>query len=120
MDTYGFHFASIHEMDINLRYNAIVQGKVNAIDAFTTDAKIVAQNLRVLDDDLNYFPSYEAGVVIRSEILQEHPELEPLLLKLNGEISTETMMKMNYQVEVAQKDPKQVAASFIQQLKKKS
>ncbi|GAF03359.1 ABC transporter permease/substrate-binding protein [Saccharicrinis fermentans] len=120
VDTYGFHFASIHEMDINLRYNAIVQGKVNAIDAFTTDAKIVAQNLRVLDDDLNYFPSYEAGVVIRSEILQEHPELEPLLLKLNGEISTETMMKMNYQVEVAQKDPKQVAASFIQQLKKKS
>lgn len=117
VETYGFNFSTIHEMDINLRYNAIVQGKVNAIDAFTTDAKIVAQNLRVLVDDKNYFPSYEAGVVIRNEILDSYPELEPLLSMLNGKINNATMMQMNYDVEVKNKDPKDVAKSFIDQLK---
>ena len=114
---YGFHFASINEMDINLRYNAIVQGKVNAIDAFTTDAKIVAQNLKVLEDDLNYFPSYEAGIIISMQTLEAHPELEELLCRLNGKINTATMMHMNYEVEVENKDPKTVAQSFIETLK---
>lgn len=115
--TYGFNFSSIHEMDINLRYNAIVEGKVNAIDAFTTDAKIVAQNLKVLVDDKNYFPSYEAGIIIRNETLVTYPELEPLLSKLNETISTETMMHMNYEVEVLKKSPKEVATAFLEQIK---
>ena len=118
--TYGFNFASIHEMDINLRYNAIMQGKVNAIDAFTTDAKIVAQNLKVLQDDLHYFPSYEAGIIIRMETLEKHPELAPLLTKLNGKINTATMMQMNYEVEVENKDPKEVAQSFIATIKQET
>ncbi len=112
---YGFNFASIHEMDINLRYNAIVQGKVNAIDAFTTDAKIVAQNLRVLRDDKNYFPSYEAGILARAETLKKYPKIEALLTKLNSKISMETMMQLNYEVEVKKRDPKVVAQSFIEQ-----
>jgi osmoprotectant transport system permease protein len=118
--TYGFNFSSIHEMDINLRYNAIMQGKVNAIDAFTTDAKIVAQNLKVLQDDLHYFPSYEAGIIVRMETLEKHPELEPLLTKLNGKINTATMMQMNYEVEVENKDPKEVAQSFIATIKQEN
>ncbi len=105
-------------MDINLRYNAIVEGKVNAIDAFTTDAKIVAQHLKVLVDDKNYFPSYEAGIIIRMEILERFPELEPLLTKLNQKISTETMMQMNYEVEVLKKDPQLVAKLFIERFEK--
>lgn len=116
VDTYGFKFASIHEMDINLRYNAMLQGKVNAIDAFTTDAKIVANKLKVLKDDLNYFPSYEAGIVIRQEVLDEYPALEAVLSKLNNKIDTETMMQMNYEVELANKEPREVAKQFIQQL----
>lgn len=117
VETYGFRFTSIHEMDINLRYKAIVQGKVNAIDAFTTDAKIVAQNLRVLADDLNYFPSYEAGIIISMKTLKAFPELEPLLSQLNGQITTATMMQMNYEVEIENKDPKTVAQAFVNQLK---
>lgn len=116
--TYGFNFSSIHEMDINLRYNAITEGKVNAIDAFTTDAKIVAQHLKVIADNKNYFPSYEAGIIVRMKILERFPNLEPLLTKLNQKISNEIMMQMNYQVEVLKKDPQWVAKSFIEDLKK--
>lgn len=52
-------------MDINLRYKAFEEGKINAVDVFTTDAQIKNLNLKVLKDDKNYFPNYEAGIVIR-------------------------------------------------------
>lgn len=118
VDTYGFKFASIHEMDINLRYNAILQGQVNAIDAFTTDAKILVQNLKILTDNKNYFPAYEAGIVIRKEILEKYPQIKTLLMKINGKIGSETMMQMNYDVEILKKSPQEVAASFINKLNK--
>jgi len=116
VDTYGFKFASIHEMDINLRYNAIVEGKVNAIDAFTTDAKILVQNLKILTDNKNYFPAYEAGIIIRKEILEKYPKIKALLIQINGKIGTKTMMQMNYEVEILKKSPQEVAASFINEL----
>lgn len=115
--TYGFDFLSIHEMDINLRYNAIVEGKVNAIDAFTTDAKIVALDLKILEDDKRYFPSYEAGIVVRMEILEQFPALESLLMTLNQKINTKAMTQMNYEVEVLKKDPREVAKLFLEHLK---
>ncbi len=116
VDKYNFNFFSIKEMDINLRYNAIIEGKINAINAFTTDAKIAAINLRVLKDDKNYFPSYEAGIVIRKSVLSKYPQLEAVLTKLNGKISTQTMMQLNHKVEVENKDPKEVAKEFIKTL----
>lgn len=114
--TYPFHFAKVHEMDINLRYQAMENGQVNVIDAFTTDAKIDALQLQVLEDDKHFFPDYKAGIVVRQELLDEHPELESLLSRFNGTISTDKMRKMNYDVEILNKTPKEVAAKFLKGL----
>lgn len=113
---YPLQFKKLHEMDINLRYKAMEDGKVNAIDAFTTDAQIDALQLQVLVDDKHFFPDYKAGIVIRDAVLKKHPVLKPLLSKLNDSISTDTMRKMNYAVEVEKKTAKQVASEFLQGL----
>ena len=115
---YPFQFKKLEEMDINLRYKAFEEGKINAVDVFTTDAQIKNLNLKVLRDDKNYFPNYEAGIVIREEILKKYPEVGKLLTKLNGKISTEKMQELNYQVEIEQKSPAEVAAQFLKNLKK--
>ena len=114
---YPFQFKKLEEMDINLRYKAFEERKINAVDVFTTDAQIKNLNLKVLKDDKNYFPNYEAGIVIRQEILKKYPEVEKLLSKLNGKISTEKMQDLNYQVEIEQKSPAEVAAQFLKNLK---
>ena len=114
---YPFQFKKLEEMDINLRYKAFEEGKINAVDVFTTDAQIKNLNLKVLKDDKNYFPNYEAGIVIRQEILKRYPEIGKLLSKLNGKISTEKMQELNYQVEIEQKSPAEVAADFLKNLK---
>lgn len=113
---YPFSFKKLEEMDINLRYQAFEQGKINAVDVFTTDAQIKKLDLKVLQDDKNYFPSYEAGIVIRQEILEKYPELEPLLNQLQQKISTEKMQQLNYEVEIEKKSPAEVAKNFLNTL----
>ena len=113
---YPFSFKKLEEMDINLRYQAFEQGKINAVDVFTTDAQIKKLDLKVLQDDKNYFPSYEAGIVIRQEILEKYPELEPLLNQLQQKISTEKMQQLNYEVEIEKKSPAEVAKNFLNSL----
>ena len=114
---YPFSFKKLEEMDINLRYQAFEQGKINAVDVFTTDAQIKKLDLKVLQDNKNYFPSYEAGIVIRQEILEKYPELEPLLNQLQKKISTEKMQELNYEVEIEKKSPAKVAKNFLNSLK---
>ena len=114
---YPFNFRKLEEMDINLRYKAFEEGKINAVDVFTTDAQIKNLNLKVLKDDKNYFPNYEAGIIIRQQILKKYPEVEKLLLKLQGKISTEKMQELNYEVEIEKKNPAEVARNFLKNLK---
>ncbi len=114
---YQFQFKKLEEMDINIRYKAFEEGKINAVDVFTTDAQIKKLDLKVLQDDKNYFPSYEAGIVIRQEILEKYPELEPLLNQLQKKISTEKMQQLNYEVEIEKKSPAEVAKNFLNSLK---
>lgn len=113
LKVYPFHFAKLHEMDISLRYKAIEEGKVNAIDAFTTDAQIEALGLQVLVDDQHFFPDYEAGIVIRQSLLTQYPELRIVLTQLNGKITTEIMRQMNFQLEILNASPKTIASNFL-------
>ena len=68
-----------------------------------------------VQDDKNYFPSYNAGFVIRKETLDKYPEIKPLIEKLNGLIDDETMTNLNYQVEVENKNPQDVARKFLEE-----
>lgn len=114
---YPFDFKILEEMDINLRYQSFEQGKIDAVDVFTTDAQIKNLNLKVLKDDKNYFPNYEAGIVIREDIAKKYPEVEKLLSNLKGKISTEKMQQLNYEVEVQKKSPAEVAQDFLKNFK---
>jgi len=110
---YPFKFKKLFELDINLRYKAIEQGKINAVDAFNTDAQINALKLKVLEDDKQYFPSYEAGIIVREEILKKYPEIKEILTRLNGKITNAKMRQMNYEVEILKKTPQEVAKEFL-------
>lgn len=112
-NVYGLHFASTHIMDTGLMYGAVRDGQVDVIDAFATDGRIPAFNLVVLEDDKNFFPPYYAAPIVRSDTLKKHPELEPLLNKLGGLLNDEDMAKLNSQVDIEGKSPKEVAEAWL-------
>ena len=113
--TYGFDFKKLVELDINLKYKAMEGKEVEIINSFSTDSLIKKYDLVTLQDDKNYFPSYNAGFVIRKETLEKYPEIKPLIEKLNGMIDDETMTNLNYQVEVENKNPQDVARKFLEE-----
>jgi len=112
-ETYGFDFARKAELDIGLKYEAIGSGQVDVINIFSTDGRLREFNLRVLEDDRNFFPSYHAATLIRRETLEKHPELADVLALLDGTIDNQEMTEMNYLVEVENRDPAAVAEDFL-------
>ncbi len=113
-ELYNLNFKGEKKMDSGIRYSAIKNDEIQVVDAFTTDGMIKALNLRVLKDDKNYFPPYYAAPLVNDKLLEKHPELETILDKLNGKISDDKMVELNYEVDVLGKDPNEVAKEFLE------
>jgi osmoprotectant transport system permease protein len=112
--TYGLQFKETMDLDIGLKYQALNQGQIDVMVIFTTDGQLSAADAVVLEDDLQFFPSYLCGNVVRSEVLEEYPELRLVLEKLSGIVTDRDMSQMNYAVESEGEDPRTVAEAFLQ------
>ena len=110
---YSMEFARTMDMDIGLKYQALLGGQVDVIVVFTTDGQLAESDVAVLEDDQGFYPSYRCGNVVRLDTLQEHPELRPELEKLEGAISDADMARMNHAVETDGREPKDVALEFL-------
>ena len=96
------------------KYEAIGSGEIDVVNAFSTDGLLKQYDLKVLRDDQNFFPSYQAATLIRQETLDMYPELKEVLNKLAGQISDDEMVELNYLVEKENLDPKEVARKFLE------
>ena len=102
-------------MDIGLKYQAIRDKKIDAMVVFTTDGQLSVSEVVVLQDDRNLYPSYEAGTVVRAELLTTYPALRTTLAKLNNLIDDATMAHLNFLVETERKRPEEVAKNYLLQ-----
>ncbi|HEL1565591.1 TPA: ABC transporter permease/substrate-binding protein [Streptococcus suis] len=106
---------NVKTMEPALRYEAIKNGDVQIVEAFSTDSKVVTYKLKILEDDKQLFPPYQAAPLLSKETLEKYPELEQVLGVLAGNISTEEMTQMNYAVDVEGKSAEQVAREYLEQ-----
>jgi osmoprotectant transport system substrate-binding protein len=111
---YGLHFAAPPRiMDLGLLAPALKDHQIDMAAGNATDGLILAFDLFVLEDDLHYFPPYEAVAVIREQTLQEHPEVADAVAALKDEISDQEMQKMNYALDGQHRDATDVAREFL-------
>ncbi len=87
-------------LDHGLAYDALAGGQVDAIDIYTTDAQIARRGLRVLQDDANHFPRYDAVLLYRLDVPQRFPQAWAALQALQGRIDAPAMIAMNARAEV--------------------
>ena len=106
---------NIRQMDAGLVYTALKNGQVFAGLVYTTDGRLSAFNLKLLEDDMHYFPDYTAAPVVSKAYLDKHPELEGLLKPLADLFDDETMRQLNARVDVDHESPSKVAADFLRQ-----
>ncbi|WP_018662192.1 glycine betaine ABC transporter substrate-binding protein [Heyndrickxia acidiproducens] len=114
-EAYGIQFKNTSTMDAGIMYTALKNRKTDVIDAFTTDGRIPAFHLYVLEDDKHVFPPYNAAPVIREEVLKKHPELKNVINLLAGKINNEKMQELNAKVDLQKKDYDDVAQEFLEQ-----
>ena len=94
-------------------YHELLVNNADVAIGFSTDGQIADYGLTILQDDLNFFPVYEASFLVRADSLARFPALRPALEKLAGAIDTETMQEMNRQVDMEGQDPAAVANTFL-------
>ena len=100
-------------LDHGLAYEALAAGQVDVIDVYTTDAKIPRYKVRVLADDLRFFPPYDAVVLYRLDLPQRFPRAWAAIQALENRISAERMADLNARAEVDGKRFSEVAAGFL-------
>lgn len=112
---YNLEFKKTVDMDNGLKYQALIDGKLDVMTVFTTDGQLSNPKIKVLKDDMNFYPSYMAGIVARNEILAEYPQLQKALSLLENVIDEKMMSELNHQVEVLNYKPKTVAEMFLKE-----
>lgn len=114
-EAYGFEFDNIRAMQISLVYEALNTGSLDLALGYTTDGRIPAYDLVVLEDDLQFFPPYDASPFATHEIIEEYPEIDDALSRLVDTVSTETMQNLNYRSDEEGIEPALVAEEFLEE-----
>jgi osmoprotectant transport system substrate-binding protein len=108
-----FTRADIRQMDAGLVYTALRNGQVFTGLVYTTDGRLNAFHLKLLEDDKHYFPDYTAAPVIRKDYLDKHPDIAALMKPLAELLDDATMRELNAKVDVEHQSPSVVAADFL-------
>ncbi len=114
-NAYNFNFKKAVDLDNGLKYQALFDQKIDVMTVFTTDGQLSDPRILVLKDDRNFYPQYKAGIVLRMDTLQNHPELNKVLNKFVGLIDEKTMAMLNNKVEIGKENPKDVAVNFLKE-----
>ena len=110
---YALPQSSPRGLDHGLAYEALAAGEVDAIDLYSTDAKIARYGIAVLDDDRGYFPRYDAVLLHRIDVPERHPKAWSAIRALEGRIDTATMIRLNAAAELDRRDFAAIAAEFL-------
>jgi osmoprotectant transport system substrate-binding protein len=110
---YNLHFAAPpNVMDLGLLYRALVDHQVDIVAGNSTDGLIDSLHLVALEDNLHYFPPYDAVPIVRHAALEKFPELRGALADLHNKISPAEMRHLNAQVDADQRDVAAVVRAF--------
>ena len=80
---------------------------------FLTDDQLTSPDLTVLEDEKSIWPFYYPAPVVRSEVLDENPEIENILNALTETLDVDTMRELNGRVDIEQEDPEDVTEGFL-------
>lgn len=106
--TYGYQNVDKINLDLPLIFPAISNGESDLGLAFTTDAKLASEKYKVLDDDLNAFASYQAGIIVNDKSLKKFPDLEEILKQFEHKFTTKDIQAYNDMVENGDKSPQEI------------
>ncbi len=104
---------SANGLDHDLAYRGLAEAALDVTDLYQTDAEIPYYQLAVLDDDLGYFPSYQAVYLYRQDLRDRAPEWVAALDGMASRIDATTMQRLNARVKLDHETEAAVAADWL-------
>ena len=112
-EAYGFEFSEVVELDLNLVYTQIGEecffGEVTS-----TDARNLANDLTVLEDDQGFFLEYQGAMTLRQETLDEYPAIADVMAPISEALTADVITELNGQVDLEGQQPRDVAEEWLE------
>ncbi|MCZ6916296.1 MAG: ABC transporter permease subunit [Gemmatimonadetes bacterium] len=110
---YGLAAGNARGLDHDLAYRALDAGEIDVMDVYTTDAEIAYYGIRILEDDLSFFQTYNAVFLFRADLQERAPGAVTALRRLEGALDEARISGMNARVKLDGADESVVAADFL-------
>ncbi|MCX4240402.1 ABC transporter permease/substrate-binding protein [Paraliomyxa miuraensis] len=110
---YDLRFAEQRTLDPSLMYEAVRSGQVDLVAGLSTDGRLAALDLVVLEDDRAVMPPYDAVILASERLRRERPDVIAAMRRLAGTIDDATMRELNRRVTEAGESPAAAAAWFL-------
>jgi len=82
-------------------------------EVFTTDGRIIALDLVLLEDDRSFFPKYNPALIMRKDFADAHPQVTEVMAPISAMLTDEVMTELNRQVDVEGNEPAEVARDWL-------
>ncbi len=110
---YGLAGGNARGLDHDLAYRALEAGDIDAMDVYTTDAEISYYGLRVLEDDLSFFQTYNAVFLYRADLDTRAPGVAAALGRLESTMDESGISRLNARVKLGGEAESLVASDFL-------
>ncbi len=100
-------------VDHDVAYPRLLAGEIDVTDVYSTDAMIHRNDLVLLEDDLKFFPRYDAVWLYRLDTAERQPKLLAGIRRIERNISEPEMRELNDAVESGEQSESKAAAEFL-------
>ncbi|GAB3444019.1 glycine betaine ABC transporter substrate-binding protein [Actinophytocola sediminis] len=118
--TYGFSLPADKLATVaegTLYDNASKGSPCNFAEGVTTDGRIQALKLTVLEDDKAFFPVYNPAPTVRKPVADDNPDLGKILKPIADALDLATIQKLSTQVDIDGEQPVDVAETWLKDKK---
>jgi osmoprotectant transport system substrate-binding protein len=116
---YGFELPDqyLAEVEFSIIPTQVVSGETCIFgEFFGTDGTIAANDILILEDDLNSFFAYNNALTVRGEIYDENGDaLDAIFGPISAALTSEVMRELNSRVDAEGEEPTTVAESWLQE-----
>ncbi|TDD15042.1 glycine betaine ABC transporter substrate-binding protein [Nonomuraea diastatica] len=119
LKAYGMNYgkevprANVLRVSVGVLYNSVASGQCAVGMVTTTDGRVQALDLVLLEDDKKFFPSYNAAVTMRRELADAHPEIAKIFAPISAKLTDDVMRGLNAKVDVDGNVPALVARDWL-------
>ena len=110
-----FPAKNVKVLDTGAIYQATDEGTCTFGEVFTTDGRIKALDLTVLEDDKAFFPKYNVAPVLTQAVVEEHPAVKELFAPVVEKLTDDVLIDLNARVDVDGEDPADVAIAWLRE-----